>query len=68
MRQPMNREFEQFDAAIGTILRADPKAVKAAVDAEIKGHTAERKARGERKRGRKPKSTSASDRASNDQT
>jgi hypothetical protein len=40
---------------MGTILRADPKAVKAAVDAEIRAHTAERKAKGERKRGRKPK-------------
>jgi hypothetical protein len=48
-------EFKAFNKAMGTILRADPKAVKAAVDAEIRAHTAERKAKGERKRGRKPK-------------
>jgi hypothetical protein len=51
----MNREFHDFDKAMQTILRADPKTVKAAVDAEINAHTAERKANGERKRGRKPK-------------
>jgi hypothetical protein len=53
---------------MGTILKADPKAVKAAVDAEIQAHTAERKAKGERKRGRKPKAqrtTSALDHVSN---
>jgi hypothetical protein len=59
-------EFARFNDAMHRILRADPKVVKDAVDAEIKEHTAERKARGEKKRGRKPKSTSASDRASND--
>jgi hypothetical protein len=60
-------EFNNFNAAMGAILKADPKAVKAAVDAEIQAHTAERKAKGERKRGRKPKAqrtTSALDRAS----
>lgn len=60
-------EFDAFNAAMSTILKADPKAVKAAVDAEIQTHTAERKAKGERKRGRKPKAqraTSALDRAS----
>jgi hypothetical protein len=58
-------EFRKFDAAMGRILKADPKAVKAAVDAEIQEHAAEREERGERKRGRKPKrSISASDRAS----
>jgi hypothetical protein len=60
------REFAQFNDAIATILRADPKTVKAAVDAEIQEHTAEREARGERKRGRKPKTiSSTSGRASN---
>ena len=54
------KEFQEFDKAMGAILRADPKAVKAAVDAEIDEHTAERKAKGERKRGRKPMSISAS--------
>jgi hypothetical protein len=50
----MIEEKRQFDAAMDTILRADPKAVKAAVDAEVNAHTAERKAKGERKRGRRP--------------
>lgn len=59
------REFEAFDRAVKTILRADPKMVRETVDAEIEANTAEREARGERKRGRKPKSISASDRASN---
>jgi hypothetical protein len=61
-------EFNTFNIAMGTILKADPKAVKAAVDAEIQAHTAERKAKGERKRGRKPKAqrtTSALDHVSN---
>ena len=49
------KEFENFDQAVKTILNADPKAVKEAVDAAIKAHTAERRARGELKRGRKPK-------------
>jgi len=38
---------------MGTILKADPVKVKAAVDAKIQGSVAEREARGERKRGRK---------------
>ena len=58
------RERELFDEAMAAILRADPKAVKAAVDAEILANTADRKARGEHKRGRKPRITSASGRAS----
>jgi hypothetical protein len=52
-------EKQAFDQAMTTILRADPTAVKAAVDAEIQGNTAEREARGEKKRGRKPKSISS---------
>jgi hypothetical protein len=52
-------EKQTFDQAMKSILRASPKAVKAAVDAEIQGNTAEREARGEKKRGRKPKSISS---------
>lgn len=52
-----NSELERFNNAMDTILRADPKAVKKAVDAEIKTHTAEREARGERKRGKKKAGT-----------
>jgi len=51
-------EYNRFDKAMATILRADPVKVKAEVDAEIEANKAEREARGERKRGRKPKSTS----------
>jgi hypothetical protein len=40
-----------------TILRADPKAVKAAMETEKRVNTAEREAKGERKRGRKLKAT-----------
>lgn len=51
----MMSQHDHFNSAMETILRADPRAVKAAVDAEIQSHTEGRKARGERKRGRKPK-------------
>jgi hypothetical protein len=53
-----SRDFQRFNSAMGTILKADPIKVKAAVDAEIEVSVAEREARGERKRGRKPRSTS----------
>jgi hypothetical protein len=49
-----NPEYEQFNRTMDAILRADPAAVKAAVDAEIKESTAEREAKGQKKRGRKP--------------
>ena len=39
------------------ILRADPAKVKAEIDAEIRASVEERKAKGERKRGPKPKSS-----------
>ncbi|HTX41337.1 MAG TPA: hypothetical protein VMD25_05880 [Acidobacteriaceae bacterium] len=52
-----NHEYATFNKAMDTILRADPAKVKAELDAEIETNKAEREARGERKRGRKPKST-----------
>jgi hypothetical protein len=52
-----NAEFMKFNAAMDTILKADPVKVKAEVDAEIRASVEERKAKGERKRGPKPKST-----------
>ena len=61
------KEFKRFDDAMKTILRADPKQVKEAVEVEIQINTAEREARGEHKRGKKPKkqaTSSASVRAS----
>ena len=48
-------EYQQFNRAMDTILRADPAKVKAAVDVQVEANTAEREARGERKRGRKAK-------------
>jgi hypothetical protein len=51
-----NAEFKKFNAAMDTILKADPVKVKAEMDAEIGASKAEREAKGERKRGRKPKS------------
>ncbi|MGD0158496.1 MAG: hypothetical protein ABSB50_20590 [Terracidiphilus sp.] len=47
-------EFKEFNAAMDTILKADPARVKTEVDAEIQANKAERDAKGERKRGRKP--------------
>lgn len=52
-------EFEKFNDAMSKILRANPAKVRAAVDAEIEANTAEREAKGERKRGRKPKTSSS---------
>ena len=50
-------EYDTFNTAMATILRADPVKVKAEVDAQIQASKAEREARGERKRGRKPKTS-----------
>jgi hypothetical protein len=55
-----SEKMAKFNEAMAAILRADPKIVKANVDAEIESHTAEREAKGERKRGRKPKTISPS--------
>jgi hypothetical protein len=48
-----SKEFKEFDRAMDAILRADPARVKAEVDAEIQAKTAEREAKGQKKRGRK---------------
>jgi hypothetical protein len=61
-----NLEYDTFNMAMATILRADPVKVKANVNAQVQANTAEREARGERKRGRKAKvQPSALGRASN---
>lgn len=52
-----NQQFKKFNAAMDAILKADPAKVKAEVDVEIRASVEERKARGERKRGPKPKSS-----------
>lgn len=62
----MKTELQTFNAAMGAILRSDPKAVKAAVDETIRENKAERESRGERKRGRKPRRSSISDHVSSD--
>jgi hypothetical protein len=46
-------EFAKFDRAMDSILRADPKAVKEAMERERHAQEQERNAKGERKRGRK---------------
>jgi hypothetical protein len=51
-----SREYSTFNKAMKTILRADPQAVKAEMERETRANAAEREAKGERKRGRKPKS------------
>jgi hypothetical protein len=51
-----NSEYDKFDDAMATILRADPKAVKEAMEAEKHANAEKRKAK---------KKPSALDRASN---
>jgi hypothetical protein len=57
-------EFDTFSKAMETILKADPQAVKAAMDADKKAREEAQRASGKRGRGRPPKSSSASDLAS----
>ena len=40
-----NQDFQTFNQAMTTILRADPKAVKAAMEAEKKANAEKRKAK-----------------------
>lgn len=42
-----NKEFQKFDRAMNTILRADPKVVKAAMEAEKRTNARKRKAKKE---------------------
>jgi hypothetical protein len=51
-------ELENFNTAMDTILRADPKAVKEAMEEEQKANAKARDGKGERKRGRKSAVTS----------
>lgn len=46
-------ELDNFNSAMDTILRADPKAVKEAMEKEHKEQERQRAAKGEHKRGRK---------------
>jgi len=62
MRPKTNAEYSHFSNAMDAILRADPVAVKAAMDAEKREREMEAERTGKRGRGRPPK-TSASSRA-----
>jgi len=55
-------EFDKFNAAMDTILRADPKAVKEAMEAEKRERALEAERTGKRGRGRPPKNASPSSR------
>jgi predicted ArsR family transcriptional regulator len=61
-----SREYQSFSKAIGTILKADPEVVKAAMDAEKRERALEAERTGKRGRGRPPKQSSASSRASSE--
>jgi len=61
-----NTEYNAFSGAMDTILRADPSAVKAAMDAEKRERALEAERTGKRGRGRPPKQSSASSRASSE--
>jgi hypothetical protein len=58
-----NPEYDTFSKAMDTVLRADPQAVKAAMDAEKRGRATEAERTGKRGRGRPPKHPSSSGRA-----
>jgi AT hook motif len=57
-----SREYQAFSRSMDTILKANPEAVKAAMDAEKRERAMEAERTGKRGRGRPPKSSS-SDRA-----
>jgi predicted ArsR family transcriptional regulator len=59
-------EYQVFDKAIGTVLRADPKGVKTAMEAEKHERAMEVERTGKRGRGRPPKNSSPSSRASSE--
>jgi hypothetical protein len=61
--QKQNPEYEQFNASMEKILRADPKMVKAAMEAEKQERKMEAKRTGKPGRGRPPKQPSASSHA-----
>jgi hypothetical protein len=48
-----NQEYNIFNDAMDKILRADPKAVKEAMEKEAQEQAKERESKGEHKRGRK---------------
>ena len=50
-RNSTSNEYQKFNMAMTAILRANPKAVEAAVDAEIEAKTVEGEAGGEHTKG-----------------
>jgi hypothetical protein len=61
-----NPQYEAFSGAMNTLLRADPKQVKAAMEADKRERAEESKVTGKRGRGRPPKQSSASSHASSE--
>ena len=47
-----SKEFRTFDETMKAILRADPKMVKAEMERDKQANETERRAKGEKKRGR----------------
>jgi len=64
--RPKSSELEAFNNAMDTILQADPKDVKAAMEAEKQQRKLEAERTGRRGRGRPPKHSSASSPASSE--
>jgi hypothetical protein len=56
----MSQEYRKFDQTMTTILRADPKTVKAAMEAEKQERQMEASRTGKRGRGRPPKTSASS--------
>jgi len=61
-----SHEYQSFTKAMGTILKADPDAVKAAMEAEKRERVMVAERTGKRGRGRPPKNSSASSHASSE--
>jgi hypothetical protein len=59
MRTKNSKEWTAFDKAMKNVLRADPKAVKAAMEAEKRDRAMEAERTGKRGRGRPPKHASS---------
>lgn len=59
-------EYDTFSEAMGTILKANPEVVKASMEAEKRERQLEAQRTGKRGRGRPPKRSSASSRASSE--
>jgi predicted ArsR family transcriptional regulator len=59
MKKLDNNEFAKFEIAMGTILKANPVTVKAAMEADKRERALEVERTGRRGRGRPPKSSSS---------